>query len=53
MMTFWTPQFPQWQVGFNDIDMPWHAMYDYVEIYNYNKKSTKKDNHNNCCHHNN
>ena len=45
MMNFWTPQFPQWQVGFNDADMPWHAMYDYVEIYNYNKKTRMFDLH--------
>ena len=38
MMNFWTPQFPAWQQGFNDADMPWHAMYDFVEIWDYNKK---------------
>ena len=45
MMNFWTPQFPQWQAGFNDSDMPWHAMYDYVEIYTYNKKTRMFDLH--------
>ena len=45
MMNLWTPQFPQWQVGFDDVDMPWYAMYDFVEVYTYNKKTRQFDLH--------
>ena len=36
MMNFWTPTFDSWGKGFDDKDMPWYVMYDYVETYTYN-----------------
>ena len=36
MMNFWTPTFAGWGDGFNDWDMPWYVMYDWVEVYKYN-----------------
>ena len=45
MMNFWTPQFPQWREGFNDASMPWAALYDFVEVYTYNKKTRMFDLH--------
>ena len=34
-MNFWTPTFHSWGAGFNPIDMPWYALYDYVEVFTY------------------
>ena len=45
MMNLWNPQFPDWAAGFDDSDMPYEAMYDYVETYVYNKKTKNFDLH--------
>ena len=34
-MNFWTPTFHSWGEGFNPVDMPWYALYDYVEVFTY------------------
>ena len=36
-MNFWTPTFHSWGKGFDDVDMPWYTMYDYVEVYTFDK----------------
>ena len=35
-MNFWTPTFHSWGDGFDPADMPWYALYDYVEVCTYN-----------------
>ena len=35
-MNFWTPTFHAWGQGFDPADMPWYALYDYVEVFTYN-----------------
>ena len=35
-MNFWTPTFHSWGQGFDPADMPWYALYDYVEVFTYN-----------------
>ena len=37
MMNFWVPNFSDWNVGFDPVDMPWYARYDYVEYWEYVK----------------
>ena len=39
MMNFWTPTFPGWGDGFNDWDMPWYTLYDYVKVETYNSST--------------
>ena len=36
-MNFWTPTFESWGKGFKSEDMPWYALYDYVEVFTYNE----------------
>lgn len=40
-MNFWTPTFHSWGQGFDDEDMPWYTMYDYVEVYTFDKHSNE------------
>ena len=35
MMNFWLPNFSDWNQGFDPVDMPWYARYDYVEYWEY------------------
>ena len=35
MMNFWVPNFEKWSNGFDPVDMPWYARYDYVEFWEY------------------
>lgn len=35
MMNFWIPGFHDWNIGFEAVDMPWYARYDYVEVWDY------------------
>lgn len=35
MMNFWVPGFEKWNRGFDPVDMPWYARYDYVEYWEY------------------
>lgn len=35
MMNFWVPNFADWNEGFDPVDMPWYARYDYVEYWEY------------------
>jgi hypothetical protein len=35
MMNFWIPDFYDWNSGFDPVDMPWYARYDYVEAWEY------------------
>lgn len=44
-MNFWTPTFHSWGEGFNPSDMPWYALYDYVEVFTYNKHSNEFELH--------
>ena len=44
-MNFWTPTFHSWSKGFDPVDMPWYALYDYVEVFTYNKHSNEFDFH--------
>jgi hypothetical protein len=37
MMNFWIPNFSDWNDGFEAVDMPWYARYDYVEYWEYVK----------------
>ena len=37
-MNFWTPTFHAWGVGLDPIDMPWYVLYDYVEVFTYDKE---------------
>ena len=37
MMNFWTPTFYPWNIGRQNYNMPWYALYDYVEVWNYNQ----------------
>ena len=34
-MNFWVPGFSDWNEGFDPIDMPWYARYDWVEFWEY------------------
>ena len=36
-LNFWTPTFHAWGAEFNSRDMPWYLLFDYVEVYNWNK----------------
>ena len=36
-MNFWTPVDHPWAEGFDDKDMPWYLLYDYVEVYSWNE----------------
>ena len=45
MMNLWIPQFADWAAGFTEDDLPYQAMYDYVETYSYDKKSDSFDLH--------
>ncbi len=36
-MNFWTPTFHAWGSEFNPVDMPWYLLFDYVEVYNWDK----------------
>ena len=45
MMNLWIPQFADWAAGFTDDDLPYEAVYDYVETYNYDKKTDSFDLH--------
>ncbi len=36
-MNFWTPTFHAWGADFNPVDMPWYLLFDYVEVYNWDK----------------
>ena len=36
-LNFWTPTFHAWGADFNPSDMPWYLLFDYVEVYNYDK----------------
>jgi hypothetical protein len=38
MMNFWIPNFSDWNKGFDPVDMPWYARYDYVEYWEYVKE---------------
>ena len=38
-LNFWTPNFHAWGAEFNARDMPWYLLFDYVELYNWNKDS--------------
>ena len=38
-MNFWTPTIPGWGDGLQADEMPWYLLYDYVEVYRYNKDS--------------
>ena len=42
-MNFWTPTFHSWGQDFNDVNMPWYLLVDYVEAYSYNKDSNSFD----------
>merc|ERR1712060_261938 len=44
-MNFWTPTFHQWGHDLNPEDMPWYVLYDYVEVYDYNKATNEFDLH--------
>lgn len=44
-MNFWTPTFHAWGKGFDPADMPWFAMYDYVEVFTYNKHKNEFEFH--------
>ena len=35
MMNFWLPNFDAWSNGFDPVDMPWYARYDFVEYWEY------------------
>lgn len=35
MMNFWLPNFDKWSRGFDPVEMPWYARYDYVEYWEY------------------
>jgi len=40
-MNFWTPTFHSWGKGFDPVNMPWYAIYDYVETYTYNEHNNE------------
>lgn len=44
-MNFWTPTFHSWGKGFDPADMPWYALYDYVEVFTYNKHKNEFEFH--------
>ena len=39
MMNFWTPTWSPWGDNLNDVDMPYLAEYDWVEVYSYDAAS--------------
>ena len=43
MMNFWTPTFDSWSQDFNPDDMPWYALYDYVETYTWSGSGNSFD----------
>ena len=45
MMNFWTPSYDVWSKDLEDYDMPWRALYDYVEVYKYNEETKSFDMH--------
>ena len=40
-MNFWTPTGHPWGEGLNDKDMPWYALYDYVEVFSWNEHTNE------------
>jgi len=40
-MNFWTPTDHPWGQGLNDKDMPWYALYDYVEVFSWNDNTNE------------
>lgn len=44
-MNFWTPTFHSWGDGFDPVDMPWFALYDYVEVFTYNEHANEFEFH--------
>ena len=42
-MNFWTPTGHPWGEGLNDKDMPWYALYDYVEVFTWNEHTNEFD----------
>ena len=41
MMNFWTPTFESWGTNLDDKDMPWYALYDYVEVFSWNEHTNE------------
>ena len=42
-MNFWTPTNHKWGDGLDDKDMPWFALYDYVEVFSWNERTNEFD----------
>lgn len=42
-MNFWTPTFHAWGADFEQGDMPWYLLFDYVEVYSYNQGTNSFD----------
>ena len=40
-MNFWTPTGHPWGEGLEDKDMPWYALYDYVEVFTWNEHTNE------------
>ena len=38
-MNFWTPTFHSWGKDLDPVDMPWYALYDYVEVFTWDEDS--------------
>ena len=42
-MNFWTPTFESWADGFEETNMPWYTLYDFVEAYTWNAETNGFD----------